>query len=349
MIIILKVLREIMADTVFTCTCCPPLSQTRDDLLAVARIAANINPLNAPSIASLNAIGEGSPSLEMLAAMTKKYWRGERIRLTVGFLDNPSTELRRRILENMNAWSKTTSIQFVESGTDPQVRITRDPSNEIGLYWSGIGTDILYAGWFPPNKPTMNLGGFTESTLDSEFKRVVRHETGHTLGFPHEHLRQEIVDRIDRDKAIAYYLRTNNWDRDKTISNVLTPFDRLTVRVSSFADPKSIMCYQLPAEIMRDGVAVLGGSDIDDSDYAFAAVIYPKPSTTLAPRHLQVTARNGLRLRTGPGLEFDIIQTMSLNTQVFGGNERDGFVEVDLQGDGAIDGWASSSFLRPIP
>ena len=334
-----------MTETVFTCTCCPPVSPTRDDLLAVASIATSMNPLNAPSIASLNAIGEGSPSIEMLAAVTTKYWRGGIIRLTVGFLDNPSIGLRRRILENMNAWSKTTNVQFVESATDPQVRITRDLNNGNGRYWSGVGTDILYAGWFPANQPTMNLGGFTESTPEGEFIRVVRHETGHTLGFPHEHLRQEIIDRIDRNRAIAYYLRTNGWDEAKTISNVLTPFEQSTIRVSSFADPRSIMCYQLPAEIMRDGIAVPGGSDIDDSDYAFAALIYPKP---LNSRRLQVTARNGLRLRTGPGLEFDVVQTMSLNTQVFGGDERDGFVEVDLQGDGAIDGWASSSFLRPI-
>jgi hypothetical protein len=51
----------------------------------------------------------------------------------------------------------------------------------------------------------MNLQGFTMNTLESEFRRVVRHETGHTLGFPHEHLRRQIVDNIDPDRAYAYF------------------------------------------------------------------------------------------------------------------------------------------------
>lgn len=69
-------------------------------------------------------------------------------------------------------------------------------------YWSYLGTDILH---IPSNQPTMNLQDFSMSTPESEYKRVVRHETGHTLGFPHEHLRKEIVDNIDRNKAYNYF------------------------------------------------------------------------------------------------------------------------------------------------
>jgi hypothetical protein len=69
-------------------------------------------------------------------------------------------------------------------------------------YWSYLGTDILS---IPRNRPTMNLQGFNINTPDSEFRRVVRHETGHTLGFPHEQLRKEIINRIDRQKAYAWF------------------------------------------------------------------------------------------------------------------------------------------------
>jgi hypothetical protein len=336
-----------MAETFICCTCCPPLSQTIEDLLAAARIATEVNPLNAPGIASLNAIAGENPSIEMLAAVTTKYWKTGSVRLTVGFLDNPSQDLRRRILENMNAWARNASVQFVESGNEPQVRIARDPGNRYGLYWSGIGTDILNPRYFASNEPTMNLGGFTDSTSDRTMIRVVRHETGHTLGFPHEHLRREIIERIDSDKAFAYFLRTNNWDRTKTTFNVLTPFEESTIRATAFADPRSIMCYQLPSEIMKDGIAVPGGDDIDESDYAFAAVLYPKD--TITRRRFRVTARSGLRLRNGAGLEFDIIQTLPLGTEVYGGDEHNGWTEIDLQGDGAIDGWAYANFLRAIP
>jgi hypothetical protein len=50
----------------------------------------------------------------------------------------------------------------------------------------------------------MNLEGFTMKTPDSEFHRVVRHETGHTLGFPHEHMRAELVKRIDSCRAAVF-------------------------------------------------------------------------------------------------------------------------------------------------
>ena len=193
-----------MAEALICCTCCPPLSQTREDLLVAARIATEVNPLNAPGISSLNAIAEETPSIEMLAALTTKYWRTGSVRLTVGFLDNPSPDLRRRILANMNAWARTANILFVESSTDAQVRIARDPGNRYGLYWSGLGTDILNRGYFSANEPTMNLGGFTDSTSERTMIRVVRHEAGHTLGFPHEHLRREIIERIDNNKAFAY-------------------------------------------------------------------------------------------------------------------------------------------------
>jgi hypothetical protein len=46
------------------------------------------------------------------------------------------------------------------------------------------------------NEPTMTLEAFTMNMPESEFHRVVRHETGHTMGFPHEHMRRELVDKI---------------------------------------------------------------------------------------------------------------------------------------------------------
>ena len=96
----------------------------------------------------------------------------------------------------MNAWNKNSERAVRGNATDPEVRIARNPGDG---YWSYVGIDILS---IPENEPTMNLESFTMSTPNSEFFRVVRHETGHTLGFPHEHMRRELVARIDPDKAI---------------------------------------------------------------------------------------------------------------------------------------------------
>ena len=62
-------------------------------------------------------------------------------------------------------------------------------------------------------------------TPDSEFYRVVRHEAGHTLGFPHEHMRKAIVERLDREKVIADYMRSQGWTRQEVIDQVLTPLE----------------------------------------------------------------------------------------------------------------------------
>jgi hypothetical protein len=126
----------------------------------------------------------------------------------------------------------------------------------------------------------MNLEECTMETPEAEFHRVVRHEAGHTLGFPHEHMRRALVNKIDRRKAIAYFQRMDGWTARETIDQVLTPIEEAAIR-GTLADPKSIMCYQIPGEITKDGKPIAGGLDIDESDYQFAGQIYPKKA---APR-----------------------------------------------------------------
>lgn len=140
-------------------------------------------------------------------------------------------------------------------------------------YWSYLGTDIRL---IPRNRPTMNLQGFTMNTSESEYKRVVRHETGHTLGFPHEHMRKALVERIDPAKAYEYFRRKQGWEPRMVDQQVLTPLDERSI-MGTPADQTSIMCYQLPGSITRDGKPILGSMDINQTDYAFAGRIYPKP------------------------------------------------------------------------
>jgi len=237
-----------------------------------AQKAIEINPANALPMQTFAAAAPGAPiAKEHLALLTAKRWPASGVRLTVGFLDNPPADLKARLLSHMNAWSQFANVQFVESSSSPQVRIARNAGDG---YWSYIGTDILS---IPADQQTMNLDSFSMNTRDSEFHRVVRHETGHTLGFPHEHTRSEIVNRIDTEKAIAYFMATQGWSRDQVIAQVLTPLDKSALIATADADAASIMCYWLPAEIMKDGVAVTGGTDIDALDAQFAAQVYPIP------------------------------------------------------------------------
>jgi hypothetical protein len=59
----------------------------------------------------------------------------------------------------------------------------------------------------------------------------------------------------------------------------------------------------------------------------------------------RVNARSGLRLRSGPGTNFDTIELLPLGRLVFVGKRQGDWVEVDLQGDGVIDGFAFASYL----
>jgi hypothetical protein len=147
-------------------------------------------------------------------------------------------------------------------------------------YWSYLGTDILSIA---ADKPTMNLESFTMATAEKEFHRVVRHETGHTMGFPHEHMRKELVNRIDPNKAIKYFGATQGWSPAEVRRQVLTPIEDGSLWGTAHADQNSIMCYQIPGTLTKDGKPIIGGLDIDVQDYAFAAKVYPKPGAPTAP------------------------------------------------------------------
>ncbi len=273
------------------------IKQLPEDAREVAaRRAMRINPANGPS-EQLVAAGVIEP--EHLTALVAKYWGAGGVNLTVGFLDGPAADLRGRILSHMNAWGQWANVRFVETGVDPQVRISRVANDG---YWSYLGTDVLSIA---PGDATMNLAGFTMNTADSEFVRVIRHETGHTLGFPHEHLRKEIIDGIDREKAIALFMATQGWSREKVISNVLTPLAQSALLATAQPDQTSIMCYSLPASIMKNGVAVPGGKDIDALDAQFAASLYPKPTTKLVVQNFGYDA-GGWRVERHPRLVADL-------------------------------------------
>jgi hypothetical protein len=255
---------------------CTPRSLPKDKWIEAAGRAVTVNPANHPRMERLvRAMPEIKLNPLRIAVVTAKYWGAEGVKLTVGFLDNPPQDLRKRILLHMNAWAKTANVQFVESRVSPQVRIARIDQGDQAGYWSYVGTDILS---IPKNEPTLNLEAFTMQTPESEFHRVVRHETGHTLGFPHEHMRRELVNKIDRQKAIDYFGATQGWSPEEVEQQVLTPIEEASIRGTAHADPHSIMCYQIPGTLTKDGKPIVGGRDIDKKDYTFAGAIYPRPN-----------------------------------------------------------------------
>jgi hypothetical protein len=239
-------------------------------LVKAATTARTINPMNALVFGPTATI-RGRFDVHdkvRIAVLTSKYWGPKERQLTVSFTESTPADLQERILSHMNAWTKCGSISFVLTKQTGNVRVSR----KAGGYWSYLGTDILH---IPKNRQTMNLEGFTMSTPESEYKRVVRHETGHTLGFPHEHMRTALVARIDPDKAYKWFLANQGWDKATVAAQVLTPLKDASL-MGTPADQTSIMCYQLPGMITKDGKPITGGIDINPIDCKFCGSIYPK-------------------------------------------------------------------------
>jgi Astacin (Peptidase family M12A) len=250
---------------------CTPKYLPLEHWVAAAAKATKVNPANRPQVEMLaRFLPEYSPTAEHIAAMTTKYWQSGSVTLTVSFLDIDDETLRAKILQHMNAWSQSSNVAFSEVSSGGQVRIATTAGQG---HYSYVGTDILSIA---DGQPTMNLDSFTLDTPDSEYARVVRHEAGHTMGFVHEHMRQELVSLIDPQKAYDYFLQTQGWTQTVVDQQVLTPIEESSLTGTEPADENSIMCYQLPGTITKDGNPILGGLDIDDIDYAFAAKLYPK-------------------------------------------------------------------------
>ena len=254
---------------------CRPRSLPRKRHDSATRRAVEINPANSVEVRRVlrTPIGRRGGA-KRLAVVKGRRWPATGVRLTVSFMDTPSRELRRRILEHMNAWNKTANVVFRETRGVGQVRIARlDEPEDMAGYWSWIGTEILE---IDEDEPTLNLEGFTTKISEAEFRRVVRHEAGHTLGFEHEHMRSDLVKKIDRAKAMRFYDVDQGWTPREVEEQVLTPLKNSSIMGTTESDPHSIMCYQIPAEITKDGKAIVGGRDINKKDFTFAASIYPK-------------------------------------------------------------------------
>lgn len=254
---------------------CTPRTVAPRRLAAAARRAIEVNPANAVESREVLRTPQGRRGGPRRLAVNVGFrWPASGVRLSVQFLDGPPQSLRARILRHMNAWSKTANVQFSETRGTGEVRIARlDSPPDMAGYWSWVGTQVLD---IPDDEPTMNLEGFTMSVSDAEFRRVVRHEAGHTLGFEHEHMRRALVQRIDKQKAYAYFDRTQGWLPDEVDQQVLTPLAARSIMGTTESDPHSIMCYQVPGSITKDGKPIPGGRDINEKDFAFAGAVYPK-------------------------------------------------------------------------
>jgi hypothetical protein len=237
------------------------------------RVAREANPLNDVAGNLLGLFRRQVPTIQPahLAMLVQKKW-APGTTIPVYFLDGGTAALRAKVLAHANAWhDRGANVAFRETGQRDQATVTLARTPGLG-YWSMIGTDSLVVS--RAGQQTLNLDGFTAKTREAEWRRVVRHEFGHALGFPHGQQTPEIVARIDEEKAIAYYMRTQGWSRDLAAAQ----FEALaTSEVSLFGgNSDSVMTYPCPAFLLKQGAQLVpGGKDITNDDAAAARKFYP--------------------------------------------------------------------------
>jgi len=218
--------------------------------------AAQLNPRNVEL--------DTGPDPHRIAVLKSKYHGRDQRVLTVSFLETTNRATRTKILAYANEWNCGISFEFTTGVGD--IRISRGR----GGYWSYLGTDVLS---IPRGRQTMNLAGFTERTSDAEYARVVCHEFGHTLGFPHEHMRGQVQQRLDRQATYEHFRRYSGWSRATVDSQIFAPMSEGIAGTDT--DEASIMAYHFPGSITKNGEPILGGDDINDNDRQFARLMYP--------------------------------------------------------------------------
>jgi hypothetical protein len=71
------------------------------------------------------------------------------------------------------------------------------------------------------------------------------------------------------------------------------------------------------------------------------------PTAVSAPTH-EVISRTSLRLRGGPGTEYSVLGSLKPRQLVVAKPVNPEWSSIDLQGDGLIDGFAASAFLKEL-
>jgi len=95
-------------------------------------------------------------------------------------------------------------------------------------------------------------------------------------------------------------LRHAGWSREEVEQQVLTPIEESSLLGTAHPDPKSIICYQIPGSLPKDGKPIIGGLDIDIR-LCIRGKIYPSlmarvPQIPTRNRHLKERSRAGVLL-----------------------------------------------------
>ncbi|MCX5211618.1 M12 family metallopeptidase [Kitasatospora sp. NBC_00240] len=168
---------------------------------------------------------------------------------------------------------------------------------------SVVGTDVLQVG---QHEATTNFGW---DLTDAVGHATALHETGHVLGFDHEHQNPNAGIEWEEEKVYAALaLPPNEWDRETTFFNIIRKLDPATVSGSVF-DADSIMEYPFPPGLIKrpkkyriEGIPDPLSLSAFDKDM----VQQWYPTLVARPRHLEPRESVALPKHSGGQSDFEI-------------------------------------------
>jgi hypothetical protein len=214
-----------------------------------------------------------------LGSKTKKIWGKtdafwpQNSVITVKFIGG-DTQQKNLAWKRFLVINSISNLQYtrVESG-NANIRVAFDQNDG---HWSYIG---VYNKQIPQNQKTMNIA-LNGSEDDSEWDRVVIHETLHSAGFFHELQHPYYTVPWNTQKVLDYYRQTQGWSDAMIHAQVLDRDDPKNFKGTPF-DPNSIMCYPVPKELTTNGFSVGWNIKLSPCDIAEIQNIYPPKSAQL--------------------------------------------------------------------
>jgi hypothetical protein len=210
-------------------------------------------------------VGKASP--EELAMAWRRQWQPGQV-LRVRFLDGAAS-LHARVQAHARTWLIHANLVFdFGQYADAEIRISFRGHG----YWSLVGTDAMRRP--DPAQPTMQLGGFADSSGDTQLRRAVLHEFGHAIGCIHEQASPAAAIPWDEPEVYRFYRQWQGWDDETIYRNVLLRYSSGEARFSNY-DPASIMQYPVPNRLTVGDFEIGWNTELSDGDAAFVSRMYP--------------------------------------------------------------------------
>jgi len=198
-------------------------------------------------------------------------WKWDQKKLRVYFEDIEDQAIKRKVLETANLWYPHTGIKFILASSSGSSEIRVAFRAKKG-YYSLIGSLADSAKYGEYNISTTMWLEDVDSVSSDEFKRVVLHEFGHAIGLFHELQSKKSTIVWDSIAVYRYFDSLYHWRHEEVNQNIFAPVE---IGDATLFDPKSIMIYAIPENLMKNHHGIPWPSGLSQIDKEKIKILYP--------------------------------------------------------------------------